>query len=613
MCGIAGIVNGSSPQADLRARLQAMQASLRHRGPDDSGIYLSRDARTGLAHTRLSILDLSPAGHQPMSSPDGRYHITFNGEIYNFQALRRELIEQGEAFVTETDTEVLLRMHERYGPECVREFSGMFAFAIWDEREQTCLLARGPLGVKPLYYHGDGDSLAFASELRALLVAGMVPRRLSRLALQGYLLFGSVQEPQTLIEGVNCLEAGHYLLWRKGELKRRCFWEVQFQAERVNRAEAISITRTALEDSVRRHFVSDVPVGVFLSGGIDSTALVALARQTGVKELRTFCISFDDPRFNEADVAARTARHFGTEHYDLRLDSTSGKSLIREFLTHLDQPSIDGFNTFCVAKHAHDHGAKVVLSGLGGDELFAGYRSFAVVPKMAMLSHWLTLAGPLRSWFGQSLEQIMRAPRHRRLGRFLAGPPSLAAAYWAMRGVFTPKEARQLGRVYLGEEATAEDDPGTHFHVPAQPTAGDMVSYLEITRYMRNQLLRDSDVMSMAWSLELRVPFVDARLIETLARIPADLRLRPRKVLLTEAVPELPEWVTARPKRGFVFPFEDWISEDWRDLFVRLDGASPVRLQTWYRRWCLLALESFLDANNIQTRRLGGALHGYHP
>jgi asparagine synthase (glutamine-hydrolysing) len=605
MCGIAGIVDSGLSAAALRERLEAMQTGLRHRGPDDAGIYISPDGRSGLAHTRLAILDLSPAGHQPMASSDGRYYVTFNGEIYNFRELRQELAEAGERFQSESDTEVVLKMYQRYGPEFVRELSGMFAFAIWDEREKSCFLARGPFGIKPLYYSVRSRRLAFASELRGLLAAGFIPRRLSGSALRGYFLFGSVQEPETLIEGVYSLPAGHYLFWQNRALRRpRCFWDVQFQSEPVPGAEAVAATREALNDTVRRHFVSDVPVSIFLSGGIDSTALVALARRTGVKDLRTFCISFDDPNFNEGEVAKRTAQHFGAEHYDWRLDSTSGKALITEFLTHLDQPSIDGFNTFCVAKHAHDHGAKVVLSGLGGDELFAGYRSFSLVPKLAKLSRWMSLVGPVRGLLGRVLEQTMPRTPHRRLGSFLAGPPSIASAYWAMRGIFTPNESLRLARAYLDTDGESEDDTARHFHVPPQPTAEDAVSYLEIARYMRNQLLRDSDVMSMAWGLELRVPFVDRQLLETLARIPAARRLAPGKRLLLEAVPEIPEWVARQPKRGFVFPFEDWIVNEWHDLFVRLDAASPVRLQSWYRRWCLLALESFLSSNKVDARRL---------
>jgi asparagine synthase (glutamine-hydrolysing) len=604
MCGIGGILYSESARGNLAEALGQMQSHLWHRGPDGEGIYVSADGRAGLVHTRLAILDLSDAGRQPMSSRDGRYRIVFNGEIYNFRELRAELEAEGEVFQTNSDTEVLLRLYQLRGPECVRELAGMFAFAILDAVERVCFLARGPLGVKPLYYARQCGCFAFASELRALAAAGVASRRVSRPGLLGYLLFGSVQEPETLLENVRCLPAGNYLLWKNGELKSRRFWEVEFHAEQVTAADAVALTRKALEESVRRHFVSDVPVSIFLSGGVDSTALVALGRKARSERLRTFCISFDNPALSEGDVAGRTARHFETEHHDWRLDSSTGKSLLRKFLEHLDQPTIDGFNTYCVSKHAHDHGAKVVLSGLGGDELFGGYGSFSTVPRLARMARWATLTGLVRRVAGRVMERHSPQPRYRRLGSFLTGPPSLGAAYWAMRGIFTPREAWQIMRVYLGEDSTGVHDGMMHFPVCAQPTPEDMVSHLELTRYMRNQLLRDSDVMSMAWGLELRVPFVDPRLIESVARIPAAIRVRPGKRLLLEAVPEVPEWVANRPKRGFVFPFEDWIQDEWRDVFARLDTASPVRLQTWYRRWSLFALESFLGRIKLEANSL---------
>jgi asparagine synthase (glutamine-hydrolysing) len=616
MCGIAGILQRDANPTGLTEALGRMQAALRHRGPDDTGAFISKDCQAGLAHTRLAILDLSPAGHQPMSSPDGRFHITFNGEIYNFAELRAELEKAGEVFKSHSDTEVILRSYARYGTECIREFEGMYAFAIWDSKERNCFLARDPLGIKPLYYAHHRGTLAFASEIRALLASGIIPRRLSASALQGYLLYGSVQEPDTLVEGIHCLPAGHSLTWREGEIKIRRYWDLHFMTERVEWSAAVASARDALEDSVRRHFVSDVPVSIFLSGGIDSTALVALAKRVGVKDLRTFCISFDDPKLNEGDVARQTARHFGADHHDWRLDAATGKTLLKEFLARLDQPSIDGFNTFCVAKHAHDHGSKVVLSGLGGDELFGSYPSFRSVPRLAAWGRWASLTGPGRRMLGRLLQRSGPQPRYRRLGSFLTGSPSMARAYWTMRGIFTPQEARAVSSLYLNgslpaaESHTSQEnnlEAESHEAPPAtaQSTPEDEVSYLEISRYMRNQLLRDSDVMSMAWGLELRVPFVDRKLVETLARIPSSARLAPGKRLLLEAVPEIPDWIANRPKRGFSFPFENWIADEWQDVFSRIDATSPVRLQSWYRRWCLFTLENFLQTNRIEASNSG--------
>ncbi len=580
--------------------MERMRDCLRHRGPDDRGIFVRKDGVVALANTRLAIIDLSAAGHQPMSSGDGRLRIVFNGEIYNFAQLRAELEEQSEVFVSSSDTEVVLKMYQRYGPDCVRELEGMFALAIWDERLQSCFLARGPLGVKPLYYSEQDETLVFASEVRALLSSDLVPRTLSSRALNGYFLFGAVPEPDTLIEDVFALPPGHHATWSKGRLRLTRYWSLNFDSDPVTEAESAAILRDALTDSVSRHLVSDVPVGIFLSGGIDSTALVALASQSQKSSLRTFCISFDDPAFDEGKIAARTAAHFGTEHFDWRLDSTMAKSLLNEFLLRSDQPSIDGFNTFCVARHAHEHETKVVLAGLGGDELFGGYPSFKTVPRMVRISRTFNFIEPVRRGLGSFLERSSPSLRERRLGRFLQGRPTTFCAYQGMRGIFTPRESSALIRHYLRDQTSWSDEP-EDFHIPFQPTLEDEVSYLEVMRYMRNQLLRDTDVMSMAWGLELRVPFVDAKLISSISRLPARIRLAPGKQLLLSAVPEIPEWVRNRPKRGFTFPFRSWIAGEWRPVFERIEAQSPIRLQSWYRRWCLFALESFIERNQIQV------------
>jgi asparagine synthase (glutamine-hydrolysing) len=592
MCGIGGVINANGAAIKLEEILTGLARDLHHRGPDDSGVLLTEHGATGLVGTRLAIQDLSGAGHQPMTTGDGRYHIVFNGEIYNFPALREELKRAGEVFASHSDTEVILKMYRRYGPDCVREFAGMFAFAIWDEIDQSCFLARGPLGIKPIYYYEASGQLVFASEIRALLNTGLVPPRLCSAAVSGYLLFGAVPEPLSLVENVYLIPAGHYLFWRNGKMRLTKFWDLQFESDPMREQEASQIVRKSLEESIERHLVSDVPVGIFLSGGIDSTTLVALATRAAKSELRTFCISFDDPEFNEGVVAARTAEHFGTKHTDWRLDSATAKGLLAKFLEASDQPSIDGFNTFCVSKLAHDHGLKVVLSGVGGDEIFGGYQSFQLVPRMVNASRMLDPARPLRRVAGRVLQRGFTSARTNRLGQFLCDVPITAAAYWATRGIFTPQEVQRLLPRYGCTESGTETQLA--MYVPAQPTLLDEISYLEIARYMRNQLLRDSDVMSMAWSLELRVPFVDNKLLEQIARIPAEIRLRHGKQILLEAMPEIPPWVRNRPKMGFSFPFKDWVTGEWDDVFRRIRAQSPVRLKNWYRTWCLFALDNFV-------------------
>jgi asparagine synthase (glutamine-hydrolysing) len=582
-----------------------MQSALHHRGPDDRGIFIAQARGTGLTSTRLAILDLSAAGHQPMTSDDGRFHIVFNGEIYNFNALREELETQGATFRSHSDTEVVLKMYERYGADCVREFEGMFAVAIWDEKEASCFLARGPLGIKPIYYYEQAGILVFASELRTVLASGLVPRELWGEALHEYFLFGAVSEPQTLVRDVVTLTPGHHLTWKQGRSRTAMYWNIHFDSEPATRSGAIATVREALTDSVRRHLVSDVPVGLFLSGGIDSTALLALMAQNRGLDIQTFSISVDDPELDEGPHARRTAEHFGTNHFEWRLDSETAKGLLNQFLDCSDQPSIDGFNTFCVSKFAREKGAKVVLSGLGGDELFGGYPSFQTVPRMVEVGRSCNLVGALRTAAGRIVERYGLSPRARRVGSLLTGRPTSAAAYWCMRGIFTPLEADALVKRYYDQSSFHR--PIAFYHVPTQPTLEDEVSYLELTRYMRNQLLRDSDVMSMAWSLELRIPFVDGKLVKAIAGIPAEFRLAHGKRILVDAVPELPQWVIDHPKRGFTFPFRDWATGAWQGVFERIERESPVRLQNWYRRWCIYALESFLERNDIRSSLLADA------
>ena len=591
MCGIAGILS-TDPLPELAVgSLPRVLAALRHRGPDDQGQFRSAGGHAALAHARLSILDLSLAGHQPMSTPDGRFTIVFNGEIYNFQELRATLQGGGVVFRSNSDTEVVLRAYEAYGAECVAKLRGMFAFALWDERERSCLLARDPFGIKPLYLAESAGRLVFASELRALLASGLVPRELDPRGLHGYFRTGSVPEPHTLLRNVRCLEAGHLAVWRAGRLETKSFWTLRFTPETVAAPNAVAATRDALLDSVRHHFISDLPVGVFLSGGIDSTALVGLARTVGRTDLHTYSIAFPGSPGDEGGLARRTAAHFGTTHHEQQLDAATGKELFGQFLKVMDQPSIDGLNTFTVSKFAHEQGMKVVLSGLGGDELFGGYPSFHEVPRLAGLNRRMRWTGPLRLGARAMLRRANRPPL-RRLGEMLGQPARLDTAYAAFRGTFTNTEATALTRHYTGVEVT--DDFST-VELPADPTPEDSVSRLELTRYMRNQLLRDSDVMSMAHGLELRVPFLDLPLMNTLTRIPAATRLQAGKRFLLQAVPEVPDWIANQPKRGFLFPFEQWLGTEWHEVFAVLDRTCPVPTQTWYRKWAVFVFERWRE------------------
>ncbi|PZO35365.1 MAG: asparagine synthase (glutamine-hydrolyzing) [Pseudanabaena frigida] len=609
MCGIAGVLT-TSFQSSIEQYMQIMQNALKHRGLDDRGTYLSEDRTTALVHTRLSIIDLSANGHQPMHIDNQRYWITFNGEIYNFRELRNQLKNEGETFFSHTDTEVILKLYAKHGEKCLSLLRGMFAFAIWDDREKVCFIARDPLGIKPLYYWHQGSTLIFGSELRTILATDIISKKLSPIGLYTYLTSGSISEPRTIIDGVKCLEAGNSLTWQSGRLKQKKYWQISFDSPALNCSnnlsivmdEAINKTRSALFDSIKYHLISDVPVGIFLSGGIDSTAIVTIAKQIQVNKLSTYSIVFNEEKWNEGPMARRVANDFGTSHTEYLLTAELGKSLLPDYWKSLDQPTIDGLNTFCVSQIAHQNGIKVALSGLGSDELFGGYSTFQQVPRMLYQRQNAAFLNAIVGCVGNGLERFTKSPKYRRLGAFLTKENSIANAYSLMRGVFSDWEAYQLVQFYLGSDIRNQlkdeivnllalgNNQALKF-----PTLEDEVSYLELSRYMRNQLLRDSDVMSMKWGLELRVPFVDSHLLSEIGQIPASIRLQRSKRLLTQSIPEIPSYITNQKKRGFTFPFEQWINNEWRDytMDIKVPSIIPLPYKQWYRRWSLVVLENW--------------------
>src|SRR6185295_8111908 len=379
MCGINGIVrlSAAAPPIDREEVLRTRDA-MTSRGPDGAGLWASDDGRAALASRRLAILDLSAAGDQPMASQDGRYQAILNGEIYNFRELRRELEADGIRFHSRSDTEVLLALYARQGTAMLSRLRGMYGLAIWDDRDKTLLLARDPLGIKPLYYSTAGGCLRFASQVKALEQGGAVSREIDPAGLTGFLLWGSVPEPFTIRREIRALPAGHHLLVREGNIG-------QPQPHGPERVEPLE-PAAAVEDSVRAHLVSDVPVAVFLSAGLDSSLIAALARRHLPEPPTTFTLRFEgleDSAFDEAPLAAEVAKRLGTRHVERRMGRAELADLWRGALAAMDQPSIDGFNTWTVSRAAHEAGLKVVLSGLGGDEVFGSYPSFADVPRLA--------------------------------------------------------------------------------------------------------------------------------------------------------------------------------------------------------------------------------------
>jgi len=601
MCGIAGTFGADSPEPGK------WLPYLRHRGPDGEGTWTSLSGYASLAHTRLAIIDPLPEAAQPMSSPCGRWHLVFNGEIYNFRELRARLEGEGIRCATASDTEVLLHGLARHGKTYLDCLAGMFAIGFWDETEQRGLLARDPFGIKPLYLraHGDG-SMSFASEVRALQqVAGK--GAVDILAVTEHLRWGSVAEPLTLDRSVRQLRSGHVLEWdRKGHTET-AFARIGFDPNRnagnrspgnggdrgrMGSAEAARTTRRALLESMERHLVSDVPLGLFLSGGIDSAVVLALARERLGREaeIRTFSIGFEDPTYDESALARRLADRFGANHTEWILTREEGLAEIPGYLEAMDQPTNDGFNTWCISRLARREGVKVALSGLGGDEMFGGYASFRRVPWLRRLHRAL---GPVRMPAATGLRRAKPDPRWRRVAAFLEGNNKWWDAFHVQRGFFTRDEAGALVETIFGASGDgSEFDTRFVRDDPAEfaGTARDSVSWMELTGYLRNQLLRDSDVFSMAQGLEIRVPLVDWRLFQTLAGIPAAIRLRKGKRLLLDAVPELPQWVGDRPKQGFRFPFEEWMEDGFGEMTSQADRLAGEDLGRWYRRWTLSAL-----------------------
>ena len=611
MCGIGGIIlkQGASQDARQLAAHQtnALVTQLEHRGPDAQRSMTLNQGLVHLAHTRLAIIELSEAANQPMSSKCGRYTLVFNGEIYNFQELRALLNERSTVVASASDTETLLHWLITHRESGLEQLRGMFSLFFWDSETHTGLAARDPFGIKPFYYHHDqtNSTLSFASEVRALRETLHGEQTVNSQGVQGFLRLGSFQEPSTIIADVNTLPAGHYLLWKDGDKTIKRFWnplnpacnEQHAPLEQMiqTREESVKHLRTALEDTISAHFVSDVPVGIFLSGGVDSTALLALATKhykTSTKQqaIHTFSIAFEDPDWNEGDLAQKTADHFGSQHTQWLITKSEAQAMFGDYLNTIDQPSIDGFNTYCVSKLARDNGFKVVLSGVGGDELFAGYGSFKTVPRLRNLARLVSPIWPItyliRKLFWSSFPSKLR-----RLTDVLVKPLQHSAAYFGFRGIFSEQESRDLLKA-LELESTKNT---------LAKRADSVLNNYELEFYMRNQLLRDSDCMSMAWGLELRVPLVDSFFYTQLLKIPEKWRLEQGKKMLIDAVPELPQWVVEQPKKGFRFPFDEWLSDDWSNLDHGFNWPMCISPNPWYRRWAVISLLNSINRLNLTS------------
>jgi len=601
MCGIFGIAAHRAQVPD--GVLERGTRSLAHRGPDDSGTILLRDAvsdaEIGLGNRRLAILDLSPLGHQPMQDAETGNWIVYNGEIYNFRDLRDQLERAGASFVSHSDTEVVLKAYARWGEQCLARFRGMFAFALWDAGRHRLLIARDAMGIKPLYYVQAGSHFLFASEVRTLLGSGLVPRRIDLAGLTNYLTFGSAYDPLTLMEGIRSLSPGHTLAWEHGTVRESSYWDL---VDEPTSAEAVSPSANAdlsaeqikpiVEDVVQSQLVSDVPVGVFLSGGIDSSALVSILSRKGVTP-STFSIVFREADFSEAQHSRAIAAKFHTDHHEINVSQADVLDAIPGALQAMDLPSMDGINTYFVSRETRNAGVKVALSGLGGDEIFAGYSTFRTVPRLERLSHVLHfLPERVRGALGLAFKAVAPASdQNRKLVSLARDNGCLLHPYFLSRMLFTPDQRELLLRnqsASVLELAAASQRDRLLRALSLDPI--NRVSYLESRCYMLNTLLRDSDFMSMSQGLELRVPLIDHQLAKTVIGIPGKRKLNgtPKKLLVEALEGSLPEEIVHRPKRGFTLPFEHWMRQEMRS-----------------------EIESGLDSRRIDAGPLGGLMSGH--
>jgi asparagine synthase (glutamine-hydrolysing) len=692
MCGIFGVFNIKKPIGV--SRVLAARDFLTHRGPDDAGLYLSStnasiQPNVALAHRRLSIIDLSSAAHQPMVTEDGRYTIVYNGEIYNYKGLIPSPSPKEKGVLkSKSDTEVILYLFSKYGKDCLQFLRGMFAFAIWDDREKTLFAARDRFGIKPFYYlynanPPDGEAglstgkveFIFSSELKAIKhYKGNLT--INDDALDAFLRTGSVPAPLTIYKEVAALLPGYWLEWKMSEVKCQKYWEfremvvdgkwlmddgkkvldsrlrendrhkgINEQDKNTNRHtdpsnhasmhpyfhalryddNAKQKIRSALLDTIKAHMVSDVEVGAFLSGGIDSTAIVSLMRQCGKEKIKTLSIVFPDSRFDESKYSRLAAKKYNTEHIEIPFYE---KDLIDDFeniMAVMDQPTIDGINTYFVSKAAKQAGLKVVLSGLGADELFGGYPSFNLIPKYQRIKNL-----PFAKMFMKFAAPLLKNKFPAKAIHDMKNPDEPNAEYKLIRGLFTDDELKSLGCKVGSQRSEVNSQwqspkqqltnlPMTNDQMLNDPMTNDQltndkftnlqyVSMMESCYYMRNQLLRDSDVFSMAHSVELRVPFVDHRLYETVLPYLDDAYDKnfPKRMLV-EAVGDIPDEIVHRPKMGFTFPFEDWIrngqlkdlmTEALNDLDAKLKinhTAMNINEAHWSRAWAFYTLTNFTN------------------
>ena len=619
MCGIAGIILKNN-QPEKEQAIRRMSDAIAHRGPDAGQYFVNEDIAFG--HRRLSIIDLSEAANQPMWDNSGRYVILYNGEVYNFQKIRAELPEYD--FKTTGDNETVLAAYIKWGVDCLSRFEGMFAFAIWDTVKKELFAARDRLGIKPFYYFHKSDQFIFSSELRSMLAGGMVPKKIKKSAVHEYLNYQTVHAPNTMIENVFQLMPGEFAVFKHGELKKKKYWSLvpknkELKNGSANLEEVKKEVRRLMFESVEKRLISDVPLGAFLSGGIDSSAVVAVMSEVSEKPVETFSVVFEEKEIDESKYSNLIAKKYNTNHHPILLRPTDFLDSMPAALAAMDFPSGDGVNTYVVSKVTREAGVTVALSGLGGDEVFAGYSTFMSYYNMVKKGYLWKIPKPIRSGMASVSNLLLKSHQRSRVME-IAGAEStdVENIFPAFRRVLTQKE---IGYKTNGSGNSADwvkkiltDQPGIN-DLPVL----SRISVADISTYTQNILLRDSDQMSMAVSLELRVPFFDYQLVEYAMQIPDRLKYPsyPKKLLVESLSPLIPDEIVHRPKLGFILPWRFWMKNELRTFcenhlssFKERNLVSAEKVNQlwvdftkgkndflWSRLWILIVLEDWLQRN----------------
>ena len=618
MCGIAGIAGMKDKEA-AASMIRRMSQKIAHRGPDAEGFFV--DEGIAFGHRRLSIIDLSETANQPLFDSTNRYAIMLNGEIYNYRDVKTKFPDY--PFRTESDTEVILAAYEKFGPDCLSLLNGMFTIAIWDRDRRELFIARDRLGVKPLYYSITDDGvLVFASEIRAILESGLVERKLDHGVISEYLVYQSVYAPRTLVENIKQLPAGTFGVFSDAGFTIKPFWRIEdrtgdhdFSDEGVVRKNI----RELLLRSVERRMISDVRLGAFLSGGIDSSAIVALMSQVTDQPVDTFSVTFAEEEFDESRYSDLIAKKFNTRHTSVCLSPQDFLDEMPNALAAIDSPTGDGINTYVVSKATRNAGIKVALSGLGGDELFAGYPYF--FNWLQTQTGWLSkIPKLLRKPIGHAFASSGRSKHHRLAEILSADSLNLAEVYPMFRQVMSDKTARAYytngnGKYTIQKTLSENQKAFEKFPLLSQ------VSIAELVGYTQNVLLKDTDQFSMASALEVREPFFDYPLVEYVLQIPDEIKLPkyPKSLLVESIAPLLPDEVVHRKKKGFVLPWETWMRNDLRDLcelklknLAEREILQPAKLKSkwaaflegsggvrWSELWHLVVLSDWLDNNKL--------------